>query len=250
MQLLKKEQRRREKVAERDWSWDQPKFDAPLGKRRLRILNAVFLALSKRGHDGDAHEQDGEIHARAIIGDSYLGLDIAIAGKYRTVREQGYLRPAPDLPASTPLVLRLDPGFDRKATVSWQDDDEGTLEARIAAIAAAIIVAGEKKFRQSLQEAEERAKREQIEQEKRRQERLAQLNQQRLENLRASGELLRQAQDIRALVERVRHAIEEGSVDVDASALAAWQQWALAEADRIDPVRSGQIMTHLYEPSV
>lgn len=249
VQLLKQEQRRRDKAAESDWSWHHPKFDTPLGKRRLRIFNALFLALSKRGHAGDAYEQDGEIHARAVIGDTYLGLDIVIVGSHQTVRQQGYLRPAPDLPASTPLALRLDPGFDRKATLTWQDDGDSKLESKIAAVAAATIVAGEKKFRQSLREAEERAKRERIEQERRRQEHLAQLNQQRLQNLRTSGELLRQAQEIRALVERVRRAIDEGSVEIDCATLEAWQQWALAEADRLDPVRSGQIMTHLDEPS-
>ncbi|ESX29450.1 MULTISPECIES: hypothetical protein [unclassified Mesorhizobium] len=117
-------------------------------------------------------------------------------------------------------------------------------------IAAAIIVAGEKKFRLSLREAEERAERERIEKEKQRQEWLVQLNHERLQNLRTSGELLRQAEDIRALVERVRRAIDDGSADIDASALDAWQRWALAEADRIDPVRSGQILTHLNEPSL
>ncbi|WP_287137160.1 hypothetical protein [Mesorhizobium sp.] len=193
VQLLKQEQRRRDKNAEREWTWDEPKFDTPLGKRRLRILNSLFLALSKRGHDGDAYEHDGEIHARAIIGDTHLGLDVQIVGSHRTVRQQGYLRPAPDLPASTPLALRLDPGFDRKDTVSWQDDGDSKLESKIAEIAAAIIVGGEKKFRLGLREAEERAERERIEKEKRRQERLAQLNRQRLQNLRTSGELLRQA---------------------------------------------------------
>lgn len=250
VQLLKQEQRRRDKNAERQWTFDEPKLDNPLGKRRLRILNALFLALSKRGHDGDAYEHDGEIHARAIIGDTPLGLDIQIVGSHRTVRHQGYLRPAPDLPTSTPLALRLDPRFDRKATVSWQDDGDTKLESKIAEIAAAIIVAGEKKFRLSLREAEERAERERIEKEKQRQEWLIQLNQTRLQNLRNSGELLRQAEDIRALVERVRRAIDEGSADIDASTLEAWQSWALAEADRIDPVRSGQIMSHLSMPSI
>ncbi|MFK0691147.1 hypothetical protein ACFX5Q_23540 [Mesorhizobium sp. IMUNJ 23033] len=248
--MLKQEQRRRDKNAEREWTWDEPKFDNPLGKRRLKIFNALFLALSKRGHDGDAYEHDGEIHARAIIGDTHVGLDIQIVGSHRTVRHQGYLRPAPDLPASTPLALRVDSGFDRKNTVSWQDDGDAKLESKIAEIVASIIVAGEKKFRLSLREAEERAERERIEKEKRRQEHLAQLNQKRLQNLRNSGELLRQAEDIRALVERVRRAIDEGSADIDSSVLEAWQRWALAEADRIDPVRSGQILTHLNEPSL
>ena len=250
VQILKQEQRRRDKNAEREWTFDEPRFDNPLAKRRLRIFNALFLALSKRGHDGGAYERDGEIHAGAAIGDTHVGLDIGIVGSHRTARQHGYLRPAPDQPASTPLALRIDPGFDRKNTVSWQDDGDAKLESRIAEIAAAVIVAGEKKFRLSLREAEERAERERIEKEKQRQEWLVQLNQKRLQNLRNSGELLREAEDIRAFVERVRRAIGEGSADIDPSVVEAWQLWALAEADRIDPVRSGQILTHLNEPSL
>lgn len=245
-ELLKKEQRRREKVAERDWHWDQPKFDTPLAKRQLRILNGLFMALIKRGHDGNAYEDHtGELHARAIVGDTYMGLEFAIVGKHRTVRERGYVRPAADLPAATPLMLRLAPDFDGKASESWQDAEDGKLEAKITAIAAAIIMAGERKFRRSLREAEERIERVRIEQEKRRQEQLAELNRQRLQHLRTSGELLRQAQDIRALVGQVRQAIVEGSANIDDPTLEAWEEWALAQADRIDPVMSGQIMSHI-----
>lgn len=249
-QLLKQEKRRYEKVAREQWHWDQPKFDTPLGKRRLRLLNGIFLALSKRGHTGDVYEHDGEIHARAVIGDTYLGLEIAIAGKHKTVRQHGYVRPAPDLPATTPLSLRLNPRFDRADGEAWLDDDQGVLEAKIPIIAAAIIVAGEAKFRHGLREDKERIERERLEQEKRRQEQLAELNRQRLQHLHTSGELLRQAQDIRALVERVRYAIVDGSTDIDASVLESWERWALAEADKIDPVRSGQFLTHLNEPTL
>src|ERR1044072_575990 len=250
VQLLKQEKRRHEKVARDSWHWDQPKLDTPVAKRRLRILNGVFLALAKRGHRGEGYEREGEIHARAIIGDTYLGLDIAIAGKHRTVRQHGYMRPAPDLPATTPLVMRLDPDFDGEAAASWEDDGEGPLETKIASIAAAIIVAGEARFRRGLREAEEQRERQRLEQEQQRQEKLAELNRQRLEQLHKSGELLRQAQDIRALGGRVQQEIIDGVADIDAATLKAWEQWALAEADRIDPVRSGQIMSHLEVPTL
>lgn len=247
-QLLKQEKRRHEKVAARDWHWDQPKFDTPLARRRLRILNGIFLALRKRGHDGDAYERDGELHARATVGDTYLGLEIAILGRHATVRQHGRLQPAPDLPATTPLVVRIIPDFDRTTGPAWQDDDSGKLDSKIAPIAAGIIVAGEAKFRRSLREAEERAERDRLAQEKRRQEELAERNRQRLQHLQRSGELLRQAEDIRALVRLVRQAIVEGSTEADAAGLGAWERWALAEADKIDPIRSRQFLSHFKEP--
>jgi hypothetical protein len=247
-QLLKDEKRRHEKVAARSWHWDTPKFDTPLARRRLRILDGIFKALSKRGHDGDAYEQNGELHARAVIGDTFLALDIVPAGSHRTLRLHGRLQPDPALPASTPLVLRLRRDFGREVEQSWQDDQTGTLETKIAPITAGIIVAGEAAFRRSLREAAERAEQQRLAEGKRRQEERAELSRQRLQHLRTSGELLRQAEDIRVLVARVRQAMLDGSAKVDAPTLEAWEAWALAEADKIDPVRSGQIMSHLKEP--
>lgn len=248
--LIAKEKRRSEKAAASHWAWDQPKFETPLAKRRLRILNGLFLALSKRGHDGDVGEHDGELHARATVGDMGLGLEIEAASKYRSARQSSRIPPAADLPATTPLVLRLDPDFDRTGEQLWRDDDGGKLEEKIAPIAATIIVAGEAKFRRSLREAEERELQIRREQEKRRQEALAKLNRQRLQNLYRSGELLRQAQDIRTLVERVRHAVNGSSTNIDSRTLEAWERWALGEANKIDPICSGQFRDHLEEPTL
>ena len=244
LQILKQEQRRREKIAQSRWHWDGPKFDNPLDKRRLKILSAVFMALSKRGHEADAYERDGEIHATAIVGDTRLGLEVTVVGN-RAARVYGRDRSTADLPLRTPLTLRVDPDFDGKNEVSWQDDEDGTLETKIAHIAAGVIVAGEARFRRSLREAEERAEQQRILEEKRRREELAARNRKRLESLHRSGELLRQAEDIRALVARVREAIIEGSPEADVATIEAWEKWALEEADKIDPIQSGQFLAHL-----
>lgn len=247
-QIFKQEERRREKFAASKWSWDAPKFESALDRRRLRILNALFMALSKRGHGGSACERDGRIDATAIVGDTGVDVDIAIAGKHRTVREYGRDVPAPDLPASTPLLLVIDRQPDQPGVASWQDDANGKIESKMAEIVARIIVAGEAHFRRGLKEAEERAEQFRRWEEERRQERIAARNAERLKHLRASGDLLRQAENLRALIARVRGAVVAGSADVDQARLEEWQQWASAEADRLDPILSGQIMTHLATP--
>lgn len=155
------------------------------------------------------------------------------------------IRPALDLPASTPLAFTVDPDFDGKGGTKWEDGASGTLETKVAAIAAGIIVAGEARFRRGLRETEERAEELRRWEEKRRQEELEARSQQRLKQLRESGELLRQAENLRALIIRVRDAVIAGSVDVDDTTLKSWEEWASAEADRLDPIWSGQIMTHL-----
>ena len=232
------------KAATSSWNWDTPKFESPLDQRRFRILNAIFMALSKRGHGGSASERDGRIDAAAIVGDTRVDLNIAIAGKHRTIREYGRDIPARDLPASTPLALVIDASRDRPGT-RYQDDANGKLETKIAEITARIIVAGEARFRRGLKDAEEREEQYRRWQEQRRREEIERRNAERLKHLRTSGDLLRQAEDLRALIARVHEAVTAGSVAVDQDRLEQWERWALAEADRLDPLLSGQIMTHL-----
>jgi hypothetical protein len=247
-QIFKQEERRRAKFAASNWSWDAPKFESALDQRRLRILNAIFMALSRRGHGGRASERDGRIDATAIVGDTGVDIDIAIAGKHRTIREYGRDVSAHDLPASTPLTLVIDGQRDRPGETSWQDDASGKVETKIAEIVARIIVAGEARFRRGLKEAEERAEEYRRWQEQRRREEIARRNAERLKHLRTSGDLLRQAEDLRALIARVREAAVGGSAGVDQARLEEWERWASAEADRLDPLLSGQIMSHLAPP--
>ncbi len=248
--LLLREQRRREKSEGRTYWWDAPKFDNPLSRRRLRILSGIFDALDKRGHSGSARDDNDEVQGSMQIGDMGLSLRFEIVGKHRSVRQAGRILPAPDLPASTALRISIVSDPRQSAIASWADDTEGLIESKIASIAASAIVAGEARFRRSLKDAEEERQRRREAEERKRKERLAALNEQRLVDLRTSGELLRRAQDIRLLVSEVKRAMDEGTSLRPQQTLEAWERWALAEADRIDPVKSGQVEKHLDEPSL
>jgi hypothetical protein len=230
--ILKKEQQRSEKAAESRWHWDEPKFDGAVDQRRLRIFNAVFVALGRRGHAGSACERDGRIEATAVIGDTRVDLDIMVAGTHRTVRMYGRDVPAKDLPSSTPLALVIGGNRDRPGETYWRDDAAGKLEAKLVEVTARLVVAGEERFRRGLKEAEEREAQWRRYKEQQRRAEIERRNAERLAHLRTSGELLRSAEDLRALVARVRAAAVAGSVDVDAERLAEWEGWASAEADR------------------
>lgn len=172
-----------------------------------------------------------------------------IAGTHRTVRMYGRDWPAKDLPVSTPLALVIGGDRDRAGETYWSDDAAAKLETKLAEIAARLIVAGEAAFRRGLREAEEREEQFRRWEEQRRREQIEARNRERLKQLRESGELLRQAQDLRALIARVRDAVSAGSVNISQERLGQWEQWAGAETDRLDPVLSGQILTHLAPPS-
>lgn len=244
-EIFKKEARRREKVAQSHWHWDKPKFDTPVDQRRLRLFNAIFLTLARRGHGAQALESDGCLEATATVGHTRVGLEIDLVGQHRSRRVPSRVPTSADLPARTPLALTVGRGGDDQKGVTWQDDADGTLESKVAEIVAGIIVAGEAAFRSGLKADELRQEQWRAFQERQRHERAEARNRERLSHLRESGDLLRQAQDLRALLSRVRRAVAEGALAIDPEEFAAWEQWAAAEADRLDPVLSGQVLKHL-----
>lgn len=247
--LIKKEEAVRRKAAEDRWYWREPAFDTPLGQRKLRLLNALFIALARRGHEGEAWEQDGDLRANCTVGDTTLGLQFDIVGKFSTEMVYGRERPARNLPASTSLSLSLRRKFRVEIPTKWQDDEEGRLEAKLAEITADIIVAGEASFRQGLVEELERASEQRRWEEEQRKRRLAEANAKRLEALMESGRLLAEANRLRDLVSKVKEAVLVGDKAISPSELASWEQWALERANEIDPVRSGQVMEHLLPPT-
>lgn len=248
--LLGQEARRWEKFAASNWSWDKPRFDSPVDQRRLRILNALFSALARRGHSVTLYECDGAIDAAAIVGDTRVRLEVDLAGQCRERPGTNRVPTSADLPAKTPLALIVDRGGDGRPGTTWQDDAAGTLESKLAEVAAGVVVAGEAAFRRGLKWAEEQAEKSRAWKQRQRRERAEARDRERLKQLRTSGDLLRQAEDLRALLARVRGAVKDGALAVDPADLGAWEAWASAEADRLDPVLSGQVMAHLLPPSV
>ena len=51
-----------------------------------------------------------------------------------------------------------------------------------------------------------------------------------------------EAMDIRAYVDAVRAAVANETASISAEELLRWSKWALAAADRIDPVRSARFI--------
>jgi hypothetical protein len=245
--LLRTEAARREKAAASRWAWNEPHFDTPLGQRQLRLLSGLFSALARHDHRGEAWEENEALRARCTIGDEPLRLRVEIAGKHRSEERVGYQRPARDLPARTSLRLVLDRSLRVPLVTTWSDEPVRPLEKQLAEIAADLVVAAEASFRQRLIEAREREEQSRRWEEARQRERLKELESKRLADLKASGELLRQAEEIRALVTRVEEAMRRGSLDeLNVETVGRWKQWALSKADELDPVQSGQVLSHLY----
>jgi hypothetical protein len=76
-------------------------------------------------------------------------------------------------------------------------------------------------------------------------ERRAKLEQARIDRLLGEAASLRRAADIRAYVAAVKQAVDSDASAAQTNSLARWEGWALAQADRIDPVKNGQFLQGL-----
>jgi hypothetical protein len=138
----------------------------------------------------------------------------------------------------------------REARRAWQDNQSDRLEKHLREIAIELIVAGEQQYRDGLirhrewliqrkNDLEERERQRQIEEERKRREREAQLQQQRIDHLLSLAEAMDKATRIRGFVARIQQANETAPEPMCPEDLASWSQWALMQANRIDPVVNG-----------
>jgi hypothetical protein len=249
--VLKREEKRRTKFAASSWNWDRPAHDHPLAQRQLRIANALLKALARLDHSGSLREGETGFELYTAIGDTGFTLTIERAAEGRKRPGRLMDREVRQLPASTPLAIALSRTWSSNLLAMWRDGTGCRVEHQLPEIVANLVVSGEAAFRRSLVKAVE-AEQQRIRwrQEIRRQE-IARLEEKRLADLRSSGELLRQAEEIRALVARVENAVVERQVfGVSAEQVARWKQWALSKADELDPVSSGQVLAHLHVPGL
>jgi len=219
--------------------YSEPFFDSPFERRRLRILNNLFLALIKAGHQPWLGEQARNVGVTVGSQKISFTLDHPRARTQANGRIQA--------PHEAYEILRLEISASGD---SWEDDDSGRIEDRLREIVLKLIVAGEVQYRASAHTAYENARRRRAEMERR-------LAEQRAEAARLAREkaakaeaeqrktLLRMAADHRAAQDiraSVKAAITAFSPEkAEESLVAGWAAWALGVADQIDPVGRLQI---------
>lgn len=241
--LLRKDEERRQARAANSFSWPEPRFESHFERRRLRILNGLFLGVAKVGGDGWLRGD----YAREIglrIGDRSIGIELDHTGK---ASRPGYAPTPPPEGKAAKLRLRVSAHYaPSDSAVMWEDKEGSPLENQLADIVVGLAVESERshrdwvvrqiEWRRQLKEKEERIERERKEAEERRErERLAATRRAKTNALLREVARWRKAADIRAYVNAVRTAqgVEEEACD-------AWAGWALAEADRLDPIKSGR----------
>lgn len=226
--LLEQDELRRQKEAESKYYWDKPRFEAPAARRRLRLINALFLALARAGYRPDYSGQDAN-ELFAHVGDQLVRFIILPIKKGK---QHDHM--FGDEAASVRLPLRLSiescvdgpPGIGK----AWQDTDEQRLEAVIPEAVVSILVYGEVHYRANAikqhkwlverkhdQEEAIRKARELAEAQKR--EAQLKMERERRRRLFVQARNWKQAADVREFVAAVR---EQNEAQLHAADVEAW----------------------------
>jgi hypothetical protein len=240
--LLEQDEERKRKVAEHSYVWDTPKFESSPAKRRLRLINTIFLAVARAGFRPEYQGQEAE-QLSVRVGDVVVSFTVEpIKKTKRHDRMFDDTQTAPRLP----LTIKLDHRIECPEGVGneWLDSDKQSLETVMTDVVVSVIAFGEIILRahaehhhhwliERKQEQEEAARkaRELAEQKKR--EAQARREQARRERLFTQAKNWKQSGEIRAYIAALQKHPEAGH---HAEALAHWVTWALSEADALDPL--------------
>ncbi|MQA65209.1 MAG: hypothetical protein GEU76_04800 [Alphaproteobacteria bacterium] len=242
--LLAHDEERRKEYLKWGSSYYAPKYDSGAERRRLLILNALFMAATRLGGRPSmrtskyVQDTGSDREIGISIGETYVQFTIEpIETQKGGKRER--------------LHLAFGTAGDKGTRGHFREDDtEGPLESRLTEILVEMLVVAEVRYRESLvrhrkciigrkAEAEAELVRRREEAERKARELEEKAARERIQRLLREARALELAERIRAYVRSASARIAELSIKPDD--FRRWADWARQEADRIDPVRNGTI---------
>lgn len=242
--LLAHDEERRQEFSKWRSNYFAPKYDTGTERRRLLIINTLFVTAARLGcrtsMSTSKYRQDAgsERDIGITIGESHIHFTVEpVMTKKEQKREH----------------LRL--AFGRacektNAAEFWEDRDETSLDDQLSDVLVAMLVGAEASYRNGLvrhrewiierkadAETELRKRQEQVERQAR--ELQQKLARERIAHLLAQAKAFDRANQIRAYVESALLGATDTSIaraDLD-----QWAVWARREADATDPVKNGMI---------
>jgi hypothetical protein len=249
--LVHDEERRKEFVKWRS-DYYAPKYDAGIERRRLLIINTLFLVAARLGcrpsMSTSKYGQDtgSDRDLNITIGQSHVHFTIELI-KSKKERQRERLR------------LAFGTARDRaNASIFWEDGDESPLEDQLTEILVEMLLSAEASYRNGLVrnrewiierkgEAEAELKRRKDEAERKARELQEKLERERIGRLLSQAKALDRANQIRAYVESAR--LRAAKIPIMQADFEKWATWAQHEADRIDPLKNGTIAQAITEHS-
>ena len=255
--LLEEDDERKQKQQNTGYkySWDQPIFNDKFEKRRLRVLNAIFVALERYGVKPSIRGREArELSIRVNDENVSFTLD---ASSQKPDRFNGAAISSRGTPTKLKLSIlswRSSSDFSK----SWEDADSQPLEKQLDEIIVELIMSAEQFYRQKQQrhyewlverkaDLIEEARKRKEEEERLERERLIRLENARVDRLLSDASSLRQAEEIRAYVESVRNMNKRQKPSIGTEDLEVWAEWAIKQADRIDHVASGRFLNSMND---
>jgi len=215
-------------------------------RRQLLIMSALFKAFESRGY---TIKPGYTYNSASTISRDNLYLELHISEREKQVRREqtreerksrGYYAPeqkwTQERLKTGDLVLRVRPNPHFCDKLEWRETADTPLEGQLQQILADIAGAFEEGRLYRLRKTEEEKQRWQAEETRQRQEMDRKRVTIRLHRLVTAGERHRKAAQIRdhiAAIEATPLGLNDKFLD--------WKAWALAHADRIDPVNSEKI---------
>lgn len=244
---LQDDRRKRRESRYDRWSSNlyKPIDGTDLDKRRLRILSALYKALEVRDYKLVVNEfyiQNVQIEHRNEKLELHLGERIKQVRRQLTDKEKverRYLstgqRWTQERAPTGELVLKIKEPGRYGMTREWRESADSPLEEKLGEVLAQLAGMFEELRLRRVREAEERARRWEIEEERDRIEMERKRETIRYQRLLDQCKNWRASAEIRAFVA----AIEADPLVLEhAEHLTEWKAWALAHADRIDPLRN------------
>ena len=233
------------------WSSDKPKYDGGIERRRLLLLNSIFLAVSALGC-----KPSMSVSKYGVDDLQSRGITVTCGAQHvhftlePPVLKGRYDRPNPD--ASTLALMYGLPGHHHAPhEFIWQDNGTDKIEHHLREIVVALLVTAEIQHRkyaashrqwvidrkEAIRKEHEREKAEQIRKER-------ELKEQREKELISA--LVQQASDLQtadAIRAYVRSMLSRPvNPGIPPNKIEAWAEWALQQADRIDPSKSDKFI--------
>jgi hypothetical protein len=194
-------------------SGDNPPFDAPFERRRLRILNNLFFAVARMNDKPTFFGGEARVFGLSFCRQHiHMKLD---QPKQPNRRAETTASPKSN-DAKLSLSILKGPNSET-AEMAWQDDDGGKLEEQLTEIAIQLVLTAEIKCRERAirqyqwrverkAELEEKEQQQKLAAERAGKERQKRIEQARIDRLLKDAAAFQQAGEIRKYVEAIRLA--------------------------------------------
>src|SRR5579872_1146501 len=235
-------------------SYDRPRYDSGVQRRRLLLLNSIFLAARSLGCSASMTTSKWQLDDP-----QHRGICIAVGAQHVSfmLESPNFKNPRGRVDnEDNRLKLSIGSPSNPDATGKfWVDADKTKLESQIREFMIAVLIKAEQQHRDQafhhrewlIERKEDVIKeiaRRKAEQERREKEQRAREEKAKVDALLRQAEDMQKAMTIRAYVQEIRRRLSATSGGSEA--FENWSKWALGVADQLDPAMDPEL---LLDPS-